>query len=72
MNNEFKPQSYSPILNKILCFYLKAGKHPFRQKFISLITNFLGNKKLDLKTKYGFKIALDVRNLIQKTISFLP
>ena len=29
-------------------------------------------EKLDLKTKYGFKIALDVRNLIQKTISFLP
>ena len=67
---KFNLQSYPPFLNKILCFYLKAREHPFKQRFVNLIVDFLGNKRLDLKTKDGFKMTLDLKDLIQRTIFF--
>ena len=67
---KFNLESYPPILNRILCFYLKAREHPFKQRIVNLIVDFLGNKRLDSKTNYGAKMSLDLRDLIQRTIFF--
>ncbi|RYY00706.1 FkbM family methyltransferase, partial [bacterium] len=67
---KFRLQSHPPLLNKMLCFYLKAREHPFKQRLVNLIIQSLGNKRLDLKTSYGFKMALDLRDLIQRTIFY--
>jgi FkbM family methyltransferase len=62
--------TYNYYFSNLLSAYYRAFDHPFKMRIISLVENFIGPKRIVVKTKNGFHLAVDAADLIQRAILF--
>ncbi|WP_316736074.1 FkbM family methyltransferase [Pedobacter aquatilis] len=58
------------FINELIVKYLRGKEHPFKQRIVSWFRSYLYNKRLIATTHSGFKMSLDLKDIIQKTIFF--
>ena len=68
--NQLGPISYNKILSSFFEGYYKSADHPFKLRILSFFLKITGNKRILVNLKFGFRLMLDQRDLIQREIFY--
>jgi FkbM family methyltransferase len=59
---------YSRAWSRFLCAYYKAADHPAKLRLIAALERLSGNRRIVAPTKWGFVMAVDRADWVQRTI----
>jgi FkbM family methyltransferase len=65
---QLAPESYGNLLSDFLRAYYLLPDHPSKLRILGWIESLAGRKRIAVKTKSGFRFAVDRRDYIQKTV----
>lgn len=59
---------YSSYISDLLASYYRMPDHPCKLRFLTWLEKSLGNRKILVKTRQGFRFAVDQIDYIQRTV----
>lgn len=69
-NRQLSPITYGSFLSNLLTAYYRAPDHLLKQRLLSYFELIFGFKRIVVNTAYGFKFAVDKRDMTQRRILY--